>query len=124
MLFPNENGNTLVWSVPRGGRSIAAALNPHLMCVGAPGLELGTFLLLIESFGAPFFLIPAWDLVSGERQRPCKVFPLNGSWGFMCPNIRLEMQPCEYSQKASLHYHLKPKDQMRGGLENATLEVG
>lgn len=87
------------------------------MCFGVPGSEeQGPCLLLIEPAEAPIFVNSSLrSAVWSEtlRPRPCKVFfsywkenfaPFNCSWGIIYPNTRLELQPSEYSQKASLSF--------------------
>lgn len=104
---PNGHRNTQVWSARRGGRHIAAVpklLNPAsrlwkpiwtTLSVrwGSRIRRVGPFLLLLEPVGVLFLLIPVWDLLSVERPRPCNVFLFNCSWGVVCPNTRLELQP-------------------------------
>lgn len=116
--FPNGNRNSLVWGPQRGGRYIASVpklLNPASrlrrpvwttlsVYWGSRMRRAGPFLLLLEPIGVPFLLIPVWDLLWGERPSRWKVFLFNCSGGVICPNTRLELQPSEYSQKASLSF--------------------
>lgn len=86
------------------------------MCIGLQDQKSGTFSAPYGANWSTFLLIPAWDLLSGERQRPCKVFPFILERALRSFSLSLALCAQTPGWKCSPlsvlrkhHYHLKTK---------------